>query len=326
MFTRYGITYEPYRGEHPFWARDHRGELLGPLGHDDLFRVIRTAGEARTAAEVLVSADEERWMTAEAFIRLVGLERLLEGEAKALASSASGAGWTGSVDPSKLIAVFARVARERMSGRLLLRRGSDEEPERAEIHAINGQPTFVYVNREGMQIPDLLVSQGLLDPDLLAAYMRRALLEERPLETVIAREAGIEVGQWHQRFMRERLRNILPWAGGRFAFDAAAMPLRLTPFAPSLLSVTRDLIYRTSSIDELEVWARPLADAPLSPSRWFADGVRQLRLSDPQVRMVRRMLKRRSLAEALDGEGAHRKMALSLAFLMYEAEILLKPI
>lgn len=323
VYTRYGITYEPYRGAHPFWARDHRGELLGPFGHDDLFRVIERSGELGTARQVLVSADEERWMTADAFIRLVGLEILLEG--KQPRREPSVAIWSGSVARTGLVSVFARMARERGSGRLFLRRGH-EDGERGEIHVINGRPTFVYSNREGLQIPDLLVSQGLLEPDLLAGFLRRALLEESPLEAVIGREAGIDVGQWNTRFMQERLRSIFPWTGGEFYFDRSEIPMRLEPFAPSLLSVTRDLVYRGMTEAELEAWGRRWVSAPLQPSQWFAEGCRQLRLPEAQARMARRMLRRRTLGEAVDAEGPHRRLALTLAYIFFEADILLKPL
>lgn len=326
MYTRYGITYEPYVGDDPFWVRDHRGEALGPLGRDDLFRVLSSCGKLGVASQVLVSADDERWMPATAFVRLVGLELLLEGSTNAETSAESGTIWGGRLEVTSLVAVFARIVRERHTGVLGLQHGPTDEPDRAEVHVINGQPTFVYVNREGMQIPDLLVSQGLIDPKLLGSFLRRALLEERSLESVISRDAGIDMAQWDQRFMQERLREAVRWPAGRFVFDGSRVPGRLRPFSATLLSAVREPIYRESSLRQLETWAYPFLHAPLTPSQWFAEGVRHLRLADAQAQMVRRMLRKRTLGEALEGEGNRRQMALALAYVLYEADILLKPL
>lgn len=326
MYTRYGITYEPYRGEHPFWARDHRGELLGPMSATDLFKVLSTSAQLGTVRQVLVSADEDRWMTADAFARLVGQELMVDGGGDEREAGGSGTTWSGRLEHTSLVAVFARMTRERKTGRLVLRRSDHDDGRRAEVHVVNGRPTFVYVNEEGLQVPDLLVSQGLLERDLIETYVRRSLLEEQPLESVIGRETGIDVSQWNLRFMQERLRVIVSWAGGRFVFDAGTMPLRLRPFAPSLLSTVRDPLYRSASTEALESWARPLASAPLRPSEWFAEGLRELRLTGARAEMVRRMMKSRTLDEALDAEGSRRKMALSLAFLLFESGVWLKPI
>lgn len=324
MYTRYGITFEPYRGENPFWARDHRDELLGPMGVDDLFKVLGTSARQKTSRRVFVSADGQSWLTADVFARLVGQELLVDGGDDT--TDGGSVAWAGRLEATSLVAVFARVAREGSTGRLTLRRGAYDDDRRAEIHVVNGRPTFVYVNEEGLQVPDLLVSQGLLERGLIETYVRRSLLEERPLEVVIGRESGIDVGQWNQRFMQERLRVVVSWAGGRFAFDAGEMPRRSTPFAPSLLSTVRDLVYRTASLEALETWAGPRLAAPLRSSEWFAEGTRQLRFSEAQAQMLRRMMKRRTLGEALDAEGPKRKMALSLAYLMFESGVWIAPL
>lgn len=324
MYTRYGITYEPYGGSHPFWVRDPRGEVLGPIRVDDLFRVLAAAARQQTARLVLVSGDGQRWMSADTFTRLVGQELVMdEGPS---GGESSGTTWTGQLETTSLVSVFARVGRERKTGRLLLRRDTFGEVQRAEVHAINGRPTFVYVNEEGLQVPDLLVNLGLLERGLIEAYIRKALLEELPLETVIGRETGIDVSRWNQRFMQERLRVLFSWTGGRFVFDDGNIPLRLRPFSSSMLSPLRELAYRAMSLDSLEQWARPLASAPLQPSQWFREGARQLRFADAQVQMARRMMKKRTLSEAVEAEGAKRKMALALAYLMFESGVLLKPL
>ncbi|NJK90300.1 MAG: hypothetical protein HC923_13545 [Myxococcales bacterium] len=298
MYTRYGITYDSYQGPNPFWVRDHRGELLGPLDLRDTFLVLKKTSELVKIRETLLSADEHRWMGAEAFIRLIGQESLLD--SKIAEFSDTDSIWSGTLETISLTALFGRMTRDFMSGRLILERGHDVAAERAEVHVIRGRPTFVHLSEDGYQIPDLLVRQGLLRIDQLASYIHRALREENALEAILAREAGIDVTQWRRAFMRERLQKIMTWRGGSYFFDSRGVPGSLRPFATSLLSMARDLVPRVLSSSELETWAMPLLDEVLKPSDYFAEGVQMLRLTPQQAQLMRKLLKKGTMREGLE--------------------------
>ena len=264
MYTHFGITYEPYEGAFPFWARDPRGELLGPMKRSDLWLVMQKCAELQIADRLLVSADKEKWVSAHEFVRWIGQESLLDAMMASLAPAraSSAPRLRGQLQRCGPIRVLAQAGRGRVSGRLVFVHESFGHGDRLEVHLVNGRPTFVYSSDPSLQIPELMVEKGLLPRDRLEGAVHQCLREERSLEATIADEVGIEVGPWRNALMKQRLGRLLRWTAGRFMLDEQTLPAATRPFAESLLSACKELAYRALPEDQLRLQLAPFLGHP----------------------------------------------------------------
>jgi len=327
MYTHFGITYEPYEGDHPFWARDARGELLGPMKRTDLWLVMQKCAELQLADRVLVSADKERWVSAHEFVRWIGQESLLDAM---MASLATGDMSTmprlrGKLQQHGPIRVLAQAGRDRVSGRLIFVREAVGHEERLEVHVVNGRPTFVYSSDPALQIPELLADRGLLPRDRLEEAVHQCLLQERSLEVIIADEVGVELGQWRNALMKQRLSRLLQWTSGRFMLDEQTLPGATRAFAESLLGVSKELAYRVLSEDQLRIQLAPFLAHPPRPTEHLRAGLVDLRLTQAQAQLLHRLFKARRLGDGVDAEPQNARMALAILYVLVEADLLFRP-
>jgi serine/threonine protein kinase len=323
MYTHYGITYEPYHGPHPFYARDHRGELLGPMSHRDLWLVVQKSAETQRSDEVLVSGDSEQWVRVTDFIKWIGQESLLEAAAHDL--NPADVRFRGQIERSSVVDVLARLARDERTGRIWFRRQQYRSEDRMEVHTVRGRPTFVYSSETDLQVPDLLVKKGLLPEEKLPVYLHRALVEETSLEGMLAKELHVDVRQWRTSFMKERLLRLLQWSAGEYFFSDAALPAVVAPFSDSLLIVLKDLVHRAMEEDDLVKRLEPVLDAPPRPSERLRTGLTEMRLTEAQATLLHRLFRARTLREGLDQDPARRRVAAGFLFVLVEAGLILPP-
>ncbi|CAN0563387.1 unnamed protein product, partial [Laminaria digitata] len=92
-----------------------------------------------------------------------------------------GAVLSGALERTSLAALFTRIAKDGPTGRLRFELLVQQSQIRFELHLAAGRPTFVYANEPSLQLPRLLVQQGLVQEHLLPRFLSMVIAEERPL-------------------------------------------------------------------------------------------------------------------------------------------------
>ena len=319
LWNHFGLAHAPHAGPAPFYVRDHRGKTLGPLGLRDALEIIRAEGRRGQAQRVSIAGQAMQFMPAVTFAKLTGQEALLDREMHGQRPEAFRA---GDLEQVSLTSLFARLTRERATGRLGFQVLAHQGEVTCEVHLVSGQPTFAYANDASLQLPDLLVAQGLVQDHLLPGLMQVVLATEQRLEQVVAREAAMNLGPYHATFMRERLGFLFRNARGTFGMDPRLLPARTEPFAHSLMSLLPDLVYRFLPQGTLIGAVDPFREARVRPTELFAGGVRQLRLSSSQAEIAQRIVRAEALGDALPTEGKGARSAYAMAYILMETGLL----
>jgi hypothetical protein len=90
------------------WLREAAGQVTGPYDYDEMLRM-----RSVTAREV--SCDGRRWLPLSQFVQLSGLDRLAPATPNLRRVTV-----VGKLEQRSLVAVFAQLARERATGRLVI--------------------------------------------------------------------------------------------------------------------------------------------------------------------------------------------------------------
>ncbi len=325
MWNNYGIIFETYHGAYPFYVRDSKGEVMGPCNYPDITKIIQIEAARGNISQVSLCGEKQQWMNAGDFARLTGQEAILESTFDRVSEPPPGP-LSGSFRTTSLAALFARVTRERPTGRLVFNLSQHIDETRIEIHLVQGQPTFVYSSEAGLQIPALLVRRDLLREGLIPKFLQMVIQEEIALEQIVGREANLDMRQYRGIFMRERLCYLFRWAQGVFWLDPDSLPARMSPFAHSLMAVLPDVVYRAMSRDALRSAVSPYLNMSIQRSQRFNHGIAAMQLSSAQKSIVRRFLRAKVLGEAVPSEPKLEKLYYAMAYILLETELFLKPI
>jgi serine/threonine protein kinase len=318
LWNQYGIAHRPHAGPHPFFVRDHRGKTLGPLELREALEVVRAEGLRGEGQRVAISGQTQQPMPAMIFAKLTGQESLLDREVHGRRGDLGG----GDLEQVSLPNLFARLTREHATGRLLFLLRTDQGEVACELHLVQGQPTFAYANLPGLQLPNLMVAQGLLQDRLLPGLMQVVLATEQRLEAVVARETGLDLRPYTGVFMRERLGLVFKNPRGTFEMDPHLLPARSEPFALSLMAVLPDLVYRFVPPLTLSRAIDPLLSARARPTELFPGGIRHLRLTSGQTEIVQRILRAETLGAAVPPDGKGARTAYAMAYILLESGLL----
>jgi serine/threonine protein kinase len=325
MWRHYGIMFEPYKGGDPFWVLDHNNESMGPLVYSDALRVVRSEGEAGNGATTFISHDGETWMAAQEFVRLSGQEALLHRPLPAKLTDKRTL--AGKLDGGTLTSLFARVAKEGSTGRLLFESVDFGEKSYAELHLVNGKPTFVFVTDLSLQLPQILVRKKLIEERMIPRVLHRVLADESPLEDIVERQTMLDLRSYRAAFMKERLYYIFDLKRCEYRLDSEVLPASAKPFSPSLLALLPEFVYRRMSANELRHIVWPKIELRLQRSERFNAAIAEMGLTDAQLNIVRRLAKGPSLSEPIKKcELKEEKLYLTMAYILLECELLLRPI
>lgn len=325
LWEHYGMSAEDYTGPYPFWVRDHREEVIGPISYEDTLKIVQTEATAGHAEHVSIRGESDQWLNAVPFAKLTGQEVLVDHQFSKRTKPKPGA-FSGRLGKVSLTSLFARLARERPTGRIIFDLTTNDGETRMEIHLVNGAPTFVYSSEPRLQLPALLVRRDLLREGMLPRFLQMVIAEEKPLEEIVGREANLDMTQYRTIFMRERLCFMFKWQKGTYWLDSETLPARMTPFSTSLMAVLPDVVYRAMSAGNLQHAIRKYLDLPIERSQRFTNGVAAMQLSTAQKSVVRRYLKSSTLREAIPTEPKLEKLYYAMAYILLETELFLKPI
>lgn len=327
MWRHYGIRFEPHEGDDPYFVMDHRETLLGPLAYTDAMRILAHVTREGHIEKVQISADEETWVAATKFLQLTGQELVVTSDLTLPPKERSSKRFEGKFFAASPVALMGRVAREQLTGRFFFEHQSFNDTERVVLHVSNGAPTFVYSSDTEMQLPRLLLSKGILAETVVPVVIHRALQEDQPLGVLIARDTGIDLGMYRSVFMKERLAKIFSWPReATFVFVPGPVGDEV-PFAGSTLAVLPDIVYRSKHIGDLTTALHPLWSIPIQHSERFPRGIRQMGLSRKQLQVVKAFRLDRTLGECLNEVPIQeQQMYYTMAYILIETELLLKPI
>jgi hypothetical protein len=298
----------------PYYLKTSTGEI-GPLYLSEVAEKIRSHLEFR-APSVSIGSDGIHWMPVPQFLEHTGQEI---GEPDTFMPRGA---VSGSLSGRSIISLLGEMARQRVTGRLVVAKSSLPPAARREVHFFHGQPTYVVASDGDLQPPHLLVQHGLVKPEQLDECIRAVIAERRPLEFVLSQRANLDVDRCRAFVMTLRLETIFAWTSGHFAFDALSAPKSTRPFATSIYTLLPLIVDRTRSNRELERAIAPYLDCPYSRSSDFAQIVGLLNLSATEIDWIKTLAQFQTIGEWILSAPVDERAALILAHLMVELGLL----
>lgn len=319
-WASYGLMGQTYEGPHPFWMKDHDGDLIGPMSWEQASGIVRAEMEARLDGSCLISPDEATWVTLGELAALVGLEWLLRDEAAARDSRGL---LVGTLDRRSLTSLLGVLDHNRATGVLTVVDRGTRRSDIRELHVVDGAPTYVFADADRLQLPDLLTRKRIVPKALLPELVHSALSARLPLIEVASRHLSTDLGRYRSMFMKERLADLFAWGSGRFSFDEESPPRRAQPFAKSLLALVPELVHRSLGIDRLRAEVLPYLERELKPTSRFSAGVDRLSLTPAQLASASKLSQGKRLSALLTHHPEEAKLHLTMAYVLLEAELLL---
>jgi serine/threonine protein kinase len=304
-----------YSGPHKFYLELHDGSRTGALHYVEAMAKLRAESECGGIARAAISANNQRYMKAPAFAVLTGQEILVDPHAnreKELPKSPL----TGRLERVSATALLGRLARDRVTGRLVAINGAS----RREVMLVQGLPTFVYASTDELQIPELLVEKKIVSQEQIPEILHAVASDGRPIEEVVKERTGVDLSRYYATFMKERMIDLFRWPGGAFAVDLASPISHAVPFTPSIYQMLPELLMRARSEDDLFEALVPWMDIRLERTENFQRAVQEMNLSETQMQSVI-PFGGRSLASSLKSAREER-LALALAYMFLQCELL----
>ena len=314
LWNRFGISPDRVPPKVGLWVRDSEGQELGPLTWSELTHVLRMEASDGNPEDSSISADRKSWIAASRFVRLAGIEAILQGND----SLPHTARFQGHLSHRSVASLFAAISHRSTTGRLMLRVEDNKQSARFDIHVDEGRPTFVFTNEPHLQLPNLLIVKGILAEDKLPQYIGTVLRTAKTLEEAVRNHVQFDVAEYRGAVMKERLRHLLGWRNGRFAFDESAQPASRRPFAPSLLALLPDLVYRTLSTEELEQELKRIQGQPFTRAPEASERLQEMGLTRSQRGVAERILAAADLSEVIPSNGRVRKAYTTMAYVLRE--------
>ncbi|MBX2812736.1 MAG: protein kinase [Myxococcales bacterium] len=318
LWKRYGLAPNRSIPSKGFWVRDSNGQDLGPLTWSEVTHVLRMEATEGDAEESSVSADRLNWIAAPRFVRLAGIEAIFTDNQ----SIPAHARYQGSLDERSVTSLFGFISHREATGRLTLKVELDRRNAYFEIHVDEGRPTFVFTNEPHLQLPNLLISKGLLVEERLPLYIQTVLQTAITLEQAVRQDVQFDVNEYRNAVMKERLRHLLRWRQGFFAFDENSRPARHRPFAPSLLALLPDLVYRTLSDEDLEREFASMKHLPGTRALEATERLQDMGLTRSQRGVAERLLAANRLDDVIPSKGDKRKAYTTMAYVLRETGLL----
>lgn len=318
LWKRYRLAPDRKIPERGFWVRDSQDQELGPLTWSEVTHVLRMEAIEGEAQDTSVSADQQGWIAAQRFVRLTGTEAIL----KVNEPLPTRAQYQGTLRNRSVTSLFASVSHRSTTGRLIFRLDERGTQVRFEVHIDEGRPTYVFTNKPVLQLPNLLIDKHLVDESRLPIYIQTVLKTAITLEEAVRKDVQFDIAEYRGAVMKERLRHLLKWRDGRFAFDANRQPASHQPFAPSLLSLLPDLVYRTLSEAQLEQELSDLREAPIMQVNKVTERLKDMGLTRSQLGVAERLLAASKLEDVLPPSGQIRKAYTTMAYVLRETGLL----
>lgn len=295
----------------PHYRLEFSGMELGPFSLDEVMERVRSSLEY-SAPGVSISADDETWIPIRQFLELTGQE--IDRHDQFMPRGAV----SGSLSSRSIVALLGEMARQRVTGRLIVAQTSTPPSLRREVHFFQGQPTYVGTTDPELQPPKLLIEHGLTTEVKLEECLHAVIRERRALEYVLSKRANLDVDGYRAFVMTIRLESIFDWSSGHFAFDARQPPRTTRPFASSVYALLPLLIDRKRTADTLRQAVRPYLDRPFTRSNDFPQVVSMLNLTPAEIGWLDTLPQFRTLSDWIMSSPIEERRALVLTHLLLE--------
>ncbi len=307
---------EPFSGQPgpAYYLKTSTGEL-GPLYLTEVMEKVRSHLEF-SGSSVSIGSDGIHWISVPQFLELSGQEI---GTPDTFMPRGA---VSGSLSGRSIISLLGEMARQRVTGRLVVAKASLPPAARREVHFFHGQPTYVGASDPELQPQTLLVQHGLVRPNQLDDCLRVMIAEQRPLEYVLSRRANVDVDRCRAFVMTLRLETIFAWSSGHFAFDASTPPNSTRPFATSIYGLLPLIVDRTRSNRDLERAIAPYLDCAYSRSSDFDSVTAYLNLSPSEISWLKVLPQYDTIGEWLLSAPLEERAALILVHLLVELGLL----
>jgi serine/threonine-protein kinase len=299
----------PARG---FWLADAESNRVGPLSVEELCLALRLEAHDGGLERCRVAADP----LPRAWRAVTDLLETIEASGVALLEAPVSSGQSGQLGPLTLSSLLAQASLTAATGRIVVVSSQIARPRFFELHLVDGRPTFVDTNDLALQLPHLLVDQGVLRGDDLPLLVSEAWAHEARLEEVARWMKGVTFETHRPAIMRRRLREMLAVAEGTWVLDRGFPPPDERAFAPSLLSLLPRLIGDALSPEAIEAALIPYLDHRLADLPHVADFAGAWELTPGERAIADEILAASTLEAALPKLAAARRRHALVAYLL----------
>jgi serine/threonine protein kinase len=286
------------------------GSVLTATGLDECLRLCE-----RNA--VAISLDRIAWLDMPVFAKLAGLDYLAPDT-----TPLKKVKMVGTIEERSLISLFAQIARNRVSGRLVVMDKGVTRVARREIDIVGGAPVHVFADKPKLQFPHLYVAHDLVKVDMVPELIVQVIRQRQTLEDVAKRTAFTDLAQYRPVVMKDRIAELYTWRYGRYAVDVAHDPRPGPPFAPSMLRVVPDAVQRGYEAQELRQMVEPYLNLKMKRTENFDSLLQELGLKEKQAQAARRLGQRTLLGQLLKKYPNEAHLQLAMAFILIELEAL----
>lgn len=297
----------------PFYVQFVDGSVLTAKGVDECLSFCDPHGRNAVA----VSCDRVTWIDIPTFARLCGFDYLAPDT-----SPPKNVKMIGQLEEKRLTSVFAQLARQRATGRLVIMDKGVTRVARREIDIVGGAPVYVYADHPNLQLPQLYIQHRLMKRELMPDLVVAAVKQQKPIEDLAKQFAFIDLNPYRPACMRDRLGELFTWRYGRYAFDAGQKARGVQPFAPSLVRSLPDAVIRGYSVDELRREMEPYMLMKLRRTDNFEIVLADLGLKDKQTQIARKLGQRAPLGQLLKKSPAEAQLLLTMNMILLDLEAL----
>ena len=200
-----------------------------------------------------------------------------------------------------------------------LRRGHGDI-DRVEIHLVAGALTAVAASAPGMDTPSMLVDRGALTQAQVDKLARCALERDRTADSLAVELFGVDLTMLRRELMLERLRYLLTWPDGLYAFSAA-VPEATSSIAPSAIHILVPLIASAFSLEALRGRLAPHLHTVFVASPGLEPALRQMGLSPSEQQLAHALVAGESAGSVLS-RASDQAFAVALAHVLIELGLL----
>lgn len=306
---------EVYEGEHPFFILDHEGSQVGPCSYEQALKILKMEVKAGYGEKSRVGPHPDHSIPARQALELLGMASLVRPERNLDAHFFDGEGRTP-------IRLFAEFTRHPISGRLLLFRDRNTQGDYREVELLGGEPTYVWTENDDLQFPTLLVSKRLVRKQTMPELAHEALRARRPIQAVVRARLGTDLDRYRPMLMKERLVELFSRGYASHTVVERTDIVHTESFAPNLLQVGLELCFRCVPRDTISTALMPREHRKLVVARDFERMMSSLSLSPDILAAVNLLTKGKSLSRVVEANRQQQRTLTTLAFFLFEAELL----
>ena len=231
-------------GVSPLWAKSTEGKGIGPLKPQELLELLHRA-ERRGQPQLLITADNHRWMTPQELSVVLGL-KLIAREAPAAPTAQQGL-----LSEHSFIEIVGILARSRWTGVLSAWAYQGRDRDRIELHLSEGDLVGLHWTAAPFETWRALFDDTQLGALGLPEAFSEGILSGTSIAQHLPRAAVHRVEAIRHTLARRRLETAVTWDQGGYAYSAQ-VKIETSARKQSLLKLLPGLTYCALSTQDIE--------------------------------------------------------------------------